>query len=155
MPGKSPSLSFALAIALALTGCITPDFRSVNSVLDGKALVYFYRKANISGAAGKHQIYVNDKLVGILPNGGYFPYFAAPGTNLVTSSFGTTMIINGVPVPKSFLDGPRLFNLTAEEGRRYYLKFVIATTWGPRMLQVDTNTGAREVEKCRIVQSSQ
>lgn len=155
MTGKIRLLLIAMAMALALTGCVTPNFQPVTTVPEDKALVYFYRKAHISGARGTHRLYVNGEFVGLLPNGGYFPYFATPGTNLVSSSFANTVTLFGAPLPMSLLDESHLFSLTAEAGQTYYLQFKIATTWGPKMVQMDSKAGAREIEKCRLAPSFQ
>jgi hypothetical protein len=154
MTNRIQNLLPVFAITFLFTGCVTPNFQPVASVPDDKALVYVYRKAHIIGAAGRHQINVNGEPVGVLPNGGYFPYFASPGTNQFSSSFLTTMIVDGVPIPKSLLAGPHLLTLTAVPGRTYYLQFKIATTWGPKMLQMDAETGARDIAKCRLIQAA-
>jgi len=119
MTRKIQSLLLVLAITFLFTSCVTPNFEPVASVPEGKTLVYIYRKAHISGAAGRHLICVNGEPVGILPNGSYFPYLASPGTNLLSSSFATTVLVNGVPIPKSLLAGPHLLTLIAEPGRTY------------------------------------
>ncbi|HEY5070202.1 MAG TPA: hypothetical protein VII37_10440, partial [Candidatus Acidoferrum sp.] len=48
----------------------------------------------------------------------------------------------------SFKDA--LLELNAEAGKTYYIQFKIATTWGPKLVEMDADTGAREIAKCRL-----
>jgi hypothetical protein len=146
---NTPTTRFSLLLALTgsvfLVGCTAPRFTPITSIPPDKALVYIYRKAHIIGSAGNHRIAVNGQRITSLYNGSYFPYFASPGTNAFGSAlFSPSLALNLI------LRDDDLFKLDAEAGKTYYLQFKIATTWGPKIVQMDEETGAQEMTKCRL-----
>jgi hypothetical protein len=44
----------------------------------------------------------------------------------------------------------RVCQVEAEAGKTYYVQFNIATSWGPKMTLVDAETGAKDIQKCRL-----
>lgn len=147
-------IAFAGAIAmLSLTGCTSPKYSAVASIPPDKALVYIYRKAALSGIAGNHHIFVNNQPVTSLYSGSYYPYFATPGTNIFSSKMiSPAVIMNQIMNAMSEGDVCRL---DAEAGKTYYVQFRIATTWGPKIRQVEAERGEKDVVKCRLAKSLQ
>jgi hypothetical protein len=138
-------LLLALTVSVSLVGCTAPRFTPVTNVPPDKALVYIYRKAHISGSAGNHRIAVNGQRVTSLYNGSYYPYLASLGTNTFGSAlFSPSWVLNLA------IKDDDLFKLNAETGKTYYLQFKIATTWGPKIVQMDKQIGAKEITKCRL-----
>ena len=140
-------------VILALTGCTAPKYSSVTSVPPDKALVYIYREAALGGIAGNHHIFVNGKPVTSLYSGSYYPYFATPGTNIFTSKMSSPAIGQNLIMNEEFKHRACWFN--AEAGKTYYVQFKIATTWGPRLTQVDADTGAKDIVDCRLAEPLQ
>jgi hypothetical protein len=142
-----------LTWSFLLTGCTAPKFKTDNELLQDKALVYIYRKAYLSGIAGNHHIFVNGEPITSLYNGSYFPYLASPGTNRFNSKLSSPSIVMNLTMNAMFKD--TLLQLNAEAGKTYYLQFKIATTWGPKIVEMDADTGAREIAKCRLAKPLQ
>jgi Protein of unknown function (DUF2846) len=137
-----------LAVSLVPTGCTTPKFKPETDVPQDKVLVYIYRKAYLSGIAGNHHIFVNGQPITSLHNGSYCSYLASLGTNSFNSKAFSPAVMIDMTMNASFKDA--LLELNAEAGKTYYIQFKIATTWGPKMVEMDADTGAREIAKCRL-----
>ena len=133
---------------LVLTGCTAPKYSSVTSVPPDKALVYIYRKAALGGIAGNHHIFVNGQPVTSLYSGSYYPYFAAPGSNVFSSKMLSPAILMSLTMNVMFQDD--LCRLDTEAGKTYYVQFKIATTWGPKIVPVDAGKGGGDIKKCRL-----
>jgi hypothetical protein len=135
-------------IMVALSGCSAPRFSAVATIPPDKALVYIYRKAALGGIGGNHHIFVNGRATTSLYSGSYYPYFATPGTNHFSSKMISPAILMNVTMNAMFPD--ELCRLETEAGKTYYIQFKIATTWGPKIVQVDAGKGAKDIEKCRL-----
>lgn len=75
------SLAVLFAALLSFTGCASlgPAYKKVESIPEGKGLVYFYRPSSIIGAGVSYDIRVGESPIVTLYSGGYYPYFANPG----------------------------------------------------------------------------
>jgi len=142
-----------IIVTVPLCGCLhapEPNFVPVTSIPEGKALVYIYRKAHISGAAGRYLISANGEPAAFLFNGTYAPYFASPGTNHFGATMKTKLIVSGVPIPNSLFSKDDLLRLVVQPGEIYFVQFKIADTWGPKLVEMNRDDGAGEIKKCRL-----
>ena len=137
--------------ALLLAGCGGIRFSPVAAVPKNKALIYVYREAAFSGMAGHHHIFVNDKAVADLRNGSYYPYIAEQGTNYFSSQLLSADWFVNMAANAQFKN--RVCRVDAEAGHTYYVQFEIATTWGPRMTQVEADKGAKDIQDCKLAKS--
>jgi hypothetical protein len=139
------NLLLVLATGLFLAGCTAPRFTPIASVPPDKALVYIYRKAHIAGSLSNHRIAVNGQRVTSLYNSSYYPYLASPDTN----RFGFALFSPSWALNLAMKDDD-LFRLKTEAGETYYLQLKTATMWGPKIVQIDEETGKREITGCRL-----
>jgi len=88
MSTKSNLLKFALVscvFILTACGATGPAYVAEPEIVGGsdKALVYIYRPSAFQGGAISYDVHVgpqeDDKTIVTLKNGGYFPYYSAPG----------------------------------------------------------------------------
>ena len=79
---------FAISLALFFTGCASTGkkFTVLEEAQSGKSLIYVMRAWRLYRGAATLDVYVNDKNVGKLPNGGYLPVEVEPGNGVVTIS---------------------------------------------------------------------
>lgn len=136
------------------TGCATAThFTPVTNIPPDKALVYLYRRpSQFQGGAVSHQIYVNQKLITVIYNDDYYPYLATPGEVqfvALEKDLGEFALMNFSH--SKFNIG----QINVEAGKIYYLRFVQAywkkesnNTSRPLFIQVDNETGEREITNC-------
>lgn len=148
---KIVSALIAVVAVLDLSGCAGPKFSPVASVPSQKALVYIYRKSALGGIAGNHHIFVNGQPVTSLYSGSYFPYYATPGTNFLSSKLLSLSVMLNMVMNAEFKD--RICRLDAEPGHTYYVQFHIADTWGPKMKIVDPAIGERDIQNCHLAKA--
>lgn len=141
----------AAAATLLLAGCGGTKFSSVTAVPADKALVYVYRNAALGGILGNHVIFANGQPITSLYSGSYFPYSAEPGTNYFSSQAFSPSAILDMSMNAQFKN--RVCQINAEAGKTYYVQFQIATTWGPKMTQVDPAKGAKEIPSCKLAKA--
>jgi|GEM_PF-583524 len=93
---------------IILTGCVSlgDPYDSIESIPPGKALLYMYRLKAFAGGGVQFDMHVNDKLVCVLANGGYYPYFIEPGKTTVWTR----------------TEVKREVTFVAEAGNTYYIK---------------------------------
>jgi len=126
-------------------------FTPVASAPPDKALVYIYRKTYFAGSGGHYLILVNGHRIANLHNGCYYPYLASPGTNsfgnelltMIGSQWATAMWLNDH-------SKDHMLQLNTEAGKTYYLQLKIANTWWPKIVQMDDETGAKEIARCSL-----
>jgi hypothetical protein len=140
-------------VMLVFPGCTSPKYSSVASIPADKALVYIYRKAALGGIAGNHHIFVNGQPVTSLYSGSYYPYFATPGTNIISSKMISPAVLMNLTINAMFQDD--VCRLDTEAGKTYYVQFRIATTLGPKITQVDAGKGTKDITKCKLAESLQ
>ena len=117
----------------------------METVPEGKALIYVYRMGHVGGIASIHRIYANGEPVAALANDSYYPLIAEPGTITFSSRSQSVSAIIDVANTKG-----RLLTLEARSGETYYLEFHIGDTWGPKLIPVETETGSKRILKCRL-----
>jgi hypothetical protein len=148
---KMASVFILGAMVSLLFGCAGPKFSAVASVPPNKAVVYIYRKAALGGVLGNHHIFVNGKPVASLYSGSYYPYLADPGTNCLSSKMVSLAIAINMTMNAQFKH--QVCCLNVEPGKTYYVQFEIATTWGPKMTEVNADTGSRDIQDCELAKA--
>ena len=70
-----------LCFFLLITGCATlgPVYSKVDKIPENSGLVYFYRPVSFMGGGVAYDVKTGDTVITTLHNGGYYPYFSAPG----------------------------------------------------------------------------
>jgi hypothetical protein len=135
-----------LAILLCVAGCATgPTFTPVSKIPAGKALIYVYRMFNVGGMASSHRIYANGELIADFDNASYYPYIVSPG--IVTFSSKSESISPIIDLANS---RDSLLTIEAESGHTYYAEFHIGDTWGPKLILVSEEVGAKRIQKCKL-----
>jgi len=73
---------FLLVVTLWITGCgpkLGGSFVKLDSVPQGKALIYLYRPFGSTGFVYPINIHANGNLIVSMPHQSYFPYLVEPG----------------------------------------------------------------------------
>ena len=125
---------------LLLVGCAAsgPKFAPLDSIPEGKALVYIYRPNSIIGGAIRFHVAVGGERIVYLIRGGYYPYFADPGE---TTFWART---EAKAETTEYL----------EAGETYYLKGGVGIglmVGRPRLSFEDADAGAKAVKKCVLL----
>jgi hypothetical protein len=89
-----------------------PYYQGPAETSSDSATLYFFRKEHDVGRAVSQNILIDEKLVGALPNGGYFKTQVPAGTRAVVASRAN--ILDG-----ELGDGE--FTLTLENGKTYFV----------------------------------
>ncbi|TNF92924.1 MAG: DUF2846 domain-containing protein [Gammaproteobacteria bacterium] len=138
-------LSLVIAAFMAiLSGCSAtgPIYQEVDSVPDGKALVYIYRPGKFMGGGVVFDVHAgnveDDMAIVELRSGGYYPYFAQPGElQLWAKTESMTSL-----------------TLDINAGDRRYIKGTVGVGFlvgRPKLTEVDEQTGAREIKECVLL----
>ena len=131
---------------LVLMGCASGSkFTPMAKVPDGKALIYIYRRLNVSAIASKHIIFANGEPVTALANASYYPFLTSPGMVRFSSRSLTIS-----PLMNMVNSGDDLLTIPVESGHTYYVEFHIGDTFGPKMILVDAEKGTKRLQKCRM-----
>jgi len=156
---QSLVLVFGTCSTLLFTGCSTtgPKFSALTAE-PGKAVVYIYRPNRFVGSPQTFSIWVNQKHLTSLTNGGYFAYTTDPGeqhfeykTEISVFNFGAIALIE---------KKGDLIDFVAEADRTYYVKYQL--TGAPSLKHaipckaalVDEGTALQEIAKCKMTESS-
>ena len=143
MSVKARSLWLAvlsLAGVAFMSGCATngPAFAKVETIPADKGLIYIYRPQAFQGGAVSYDVRVNDAVVTHLSNGGYYPYFAAPGEAQVSAKTEATSSVT----------------LDVKAGQTYYVKggvrigFLVGR---PHLMVMANDVGASEIADCKLI----
>lgn len=129
-----------LCIALLLNGCATlgPIYQKVDTIQEGKALVYIYRPSSFIGGGISYNVKVGETVIATLYSGGYYPYLAKPGE---TEFWAQTESKSSV-------------TLDIKPGQTYYIKGTVGVGFfvgRPRLIVVSSDVGAREIAECKLI----
>ena len=114
-PARRAFMGFALAGAVALTGCATatgPAFTQVQATPDGKAQLYLYRKSALYAIGAAYpvtNISSNEKL-GALVNASYLLVPLTPGKHFIS-------------VDERGFTSAKTFEILAEAGKSYFVEY--------------------------------
>ena len=123
-----------LGVALAISGCAAgPDFKKVDEIPQGKALIYIYRPPTMWGAALTPSVVI-DKLNAIqLTVGGYYPYLSDPG-EVTIALIHTGRMATKLPV---------------KTGQTYYVKATLQVMGAPYIEALSADAAQPELSECK------
>jgi hypothetical protein len=136
-----------LSSFLLLTGCATiagpmwllsPVYSKVDKIPDDAGLVYFYRPLALFGFAMAYDVKTGENVITTLYNGGYYPYFSAPGE----------IEFWALAEQKSSV------TLDVKAGQTYYIKgevglgFIVGR---PHLMVVAPEIAEKEIVDCKLI----
>ncbi len=135
--------TFILLLLLSsVFGCAAggPAFQRISSIPEEKGLIYIYRSKSFVGSAVRYNVHAGDKVIGILHNGGYFTYLADPGELEIWAK----------------TEAKGSVTLDVLSGKEHYVKGSLGVgivVGRPKLIIVGTETGTREIKKCKLTQT--
>lgn len=125
---------------LVACGAHGPRFELANPEA-GHGLIYVYRRGGALGGANSWHLWANGTHLGVVSNGGYFAYPAAPGN----VTFKAQLKFNPLTLIGPLLPQEELITIPVEEGEVYFVRFKI----GPSMELVSKDVGEKEMRNMR------
>lgn len=134
------SVIIILGVALLLSGCASlgPVYQKPDRIPEDKGLVYLYRSSSFVGGGVSYDIKVGEIVITTLYNGGYYPYFAAPGE---VELWAQTESKSSVTVD-------------VKAGQTYYVKGTVGIGFivgRPHLALVSTDVGEKEIVECKLI----
>lgn len=142
LSGMFPALVTVLLLLLSGCSATGPVYEKIDTVPEGKALVYIYRPGKFMGGGVVFDVHAgsleDDTEIVELKSGGYFPYFAPPGElQLWARTESTTSL-----------------TLDLQPGDRRYVRGTVGVGFllgRPHLTEVDEQTGAEEIRECKLL----
>jgi len=136
---KGMKYLFLLSLLL-LTGCASlgPVYSKVDKIPDNAGLVYFYRPSSFVGGGVSYDIKNGDTVITTLYNGGYYPYFSAPGEKEFWAKTESKSSIT----------------LDVKTGQTYYVKGEVGVGFfvgRPHLMVVAPEIAEKEIEDCKFI----
>ena len=136
-----------LAFALCSCGSVSttkPLFHEEELTASDEAIIYIYRMPNIVGGAGKFNVRLDDKKVGLLTQGAYFVLRVAPGEHVITvGDYNPIRMGDVTAVPVGSVDKER-GKFRAEPKGVYYFR-----SDGPAVRFVSKDEAMQELPRMR------
>jgi hypothetical protein len=140
------SLNYLLLSSfLLITGCASlgPVYSKVDKIPDNRGLVYLYRPSSSFGAGVLFNVKTGDRIITTLYNGGYYPYFSAPGEKEFWAQTESKSSVT----------------LDVKPGKTYYIKgemvlgeMVLGLPVGrPHLMPVDPEIAEKEIVDCKLI----
>lgn len=136
---KGMNYLFLLPLLL-VTGCASlgPVYSRVDKVPDNAGLVYFYRPSSFVGGGVSYDIKNGDTVITTLYNGGYYPYFSAPGEKEFWAKTESKSSIT----------------LDVKPGQTYYVKGEVGVGFlvgRPHLMVVAPEIAEKEIVDCKLI----
>lgn len=138
-------MRFVLSVIIAagvvlMSGCATlgPIYTKVDTVPEGRGLVYVYRPSGFVGGGVAYDVKVGDNVVTTLHSGGYYPYFSAPGE---VEFWAKTESRSAVTID-------------VKPGQVYYVKGTVGVGFfvgRPHLIVVPNEVGEKEIVACKLI----
>ena len=130
-----------LSTLLLMTGCITtlgPVYSKIEKIPDNAGLVYLYRPSAFFGGGLSYDVKTGETVITNLKNGGYYPYFSAPGEK---EFWAKTEAKSSV-------------TLDVKAGQTYYIKgevgaFILVPR--PHLMVVAPEIAEKEIVNCNLI----
>lgn len=122
-------LTVLSGITFLLQGCATGiPFSGLTPIPENRALLYLYREARITGAAGSNEIYINGKPTVDLKSGGYFVVVIDPGPVVISFRPALPVLPSLLHLVERALEPEKkpIVTFTAEANHVYYVEGMIA-----------------------------
>jgi hypothetical protein len=136
-----------LIILIVLLGCLSsfvgctslgPIYKKVDTIPEGKGLVYLYRPGAFFGGGISYDVKVGDNVITTLYPGGYYPYFSNPGE---IEFWGKTEARTAV-------------TLDVKPGQIYYVKGTVGIgilVGRPHLIVVPPEEAEQEITDCKLI----
>lgn len=130
----------SLLLVALLSGCASlgPAYQIVEAIPPEKGLVYIYRPSSFVGGGVSYDVKVGENPIITLYNGGYYPYFSAPGE---VEFWAKTESKSAV-------------TLDVKAGETYFVKGTVGVgllVGRPHLTVVDNGIGAVEIAGCKLI----
>ncbi len=135
-----------ITCAVFMFGCASlqgPEFKKVEKIPEGKAVIYFYRPKAFFGGAVSYDIWLDGTSQPFthMYNGGYYPYFANPGKALfkARTEAEKEVAVNNI-----------------KAGESYYVWCSVGVgfwTGRPYMEVVPKAQGEADIQGCRLLET--
>jgi hypothetical protein len=129
-----------LSSFLLITGCASlgPVYSKVDKIPDNSGLVYFYRPSAYLGGGMSYDVKTGETVITTLPNGGYYPYFSAPGEKEFWAQTESKSSVT----------------LDVKAGKTYYIKGEIGVGFlvgRPHLMVVAPEIAEKEIADCKLI----
>jgi len=136
---KVVNYSFFLLLFF-VTGCASlgPVYSKVDKIPDNSGLVYFYRPSSFVGGGVSYDIKNGDTVITTLYNGGYYPYYSAPGEKEFWAQTESKSSIT----------------LDVKTGQTYYVKGEVGVGFlvgRPHLMVVASEVAEKEIVECKLI----
>src|SRR5262250_739163 len=135
------SLNYLLLSSfLLITGCASlgPVYSKVDKIPDNSGLVYLYRPSAFFGVGVLFNVKTGDRIITTLYNGGYYPYFSAPGEKEFWAQTESKSSVT----------------LDVKPGETYYIKGEVGVGFlvgRPHLMAVDPEIAEKEIVDCKLI----
>lgn len=135
------SLNYLLLSSfLLVTGCASlgPVYSKVDKIPDNAGLVYFYRPSSFIGGGLSYEVKTGETVITTLHNGGYFPYFSAPGEKEFWAKTESKSSVT----------------LDVKTGQTYYIKGEVGVGFlvgRPHLMIVAPEVAEKEIADCKLI----
>lgn len=129
-----------LCLFLLATGCASlgPVYSKVDKIPDNAGLVYLYRPSSFLGGGVAYDVKTGGTVITTLHNGGYYPYFSAPGEQ---EFWAKTEAKSSV-------------TLDVKPGQTYYIKGGVGVGFlvgRPHLMVVAPEIAEKEIADCKLI----
>ena len=127
--------SFLLIIGCASLG---PVYSKVDKIPDNSGLVYLYRPSSFFGGGVSFNVKTGETIITTLSNGGYYPYFSAPGEKEFWAQTESKSSVT----------------LDVKAGKTYYIKGEVGVGFlvgRPHLMVVDPEIAEKEIVDCKLI----
>ena len=127
--------SFLLIIGCASLG---PVYSKVDKIPDNRGLVYLYRPSSFFCGGFTYNVKTGDRIITTLYNGGYYPYFSAPGEKEFWAETESKSSVT----------------LDVKPGETYYIKGEVGVGFlvcRPHLMAVDPEIAEKEIVDCKLI----
>ena len=130
-----------LSSFLFTTGCITtlgPVYSKVDKIPENAGLVYFYRPSAFFSGGLSYDVKTGETVITTLKNGGYYPYFSAPGEKEFWAKTESKSSVT----------------LDVKAGQTYYIKGEVGVgilVARPHLMVVAPEIAEKEIVNCNLI----
>lgn len=131
----------SLLLITLLTGCgakLGPVYQKAEEIPLDSGLVYIYRPSSFVGGGVSYDVKVGDTSITRLYNGGYYPYFSAPGEVEFWAQTETRSAVT----------------LDVKAGETYYIKGTVGVgllMGRPHLMVVPAEIAINEIVDCKLL----
>ncbi len=151
---KRVSIILALFTLIMISGCgFAPKGKgplfSITPQVPGAAKVYHYRLQRTVGNGGYYKLYMNEKFVTGIGNGGYFEQNIMPGKYDFAIESESRMFSIAAAIGNSMDIIEHQFTLNAEPDKTYYYRWNV-TDWDHRFEEVEEKIALEEMRGLKM-----